>query len=255
LKSPKDAFRELTRARPSREEEAALYQAFQNGAPIVVAILGQALLEQQLETLLREKFKPKQGSSISAWEALTADNGPLNTFNQKIVAGFSFGIYDEVTKKNLNVIRDIRNVFAHSKKVISFQDPGIIWKLKSISIPEKRRSFRFTYISLIRKNLKGNNPDGKAAFITLCDTLYGGLISYRIKSLRTSTSNYRRKRLRIVSNALTSLDHPFGVAESGLGMIKYLGLTRNDGPRSPTLGPSHPESAVEEQKNLRRKDT
>lgn len=84
-----------------------------------VALGAAALLERPLENILRAYFIGKK----------TADNllkplRPLATFSARIQTAFALGIISKRERDNLNLIRDIRNEFAHSEDV-SFQTPAI----------------------------------------------------------------------------------------------------------------------------------
>ncbi len=108
--SRKTKVGDLSRQTPSREEIKAVRQAFTDGTPLTSAVLGQAIIEHELETILRKKFKKQDDET---WLMITNDDGPLRTFAAKIDAGYAFGVYDNITMRNLDTIRQIRNAFAH----------------------------------------------------------------------------------------------------------------------------------------------
>ena len=139
--------RDLSRKSPSLEEKRALYETFREGPPIVTAILGQALIEIELETLLRTRFKRKDERE---WARLTGENGPLGTFSAKIIAGHAFGLYDDSTLANMNIIRDIRNAFAHSKRPIDFNEEPIVDALKKSTLNSKKYSKYNKIINRVR---------------------------------------------------------------------------------------------------------
>jgi len=57
----------------------------------------------------------------STREQLVSPEGPLGTFSQKIHLGRALGIYGEQTYYNLDMVRHIRNVFAHAHRPITFE--------------------------------------------------------------------------------------------------------------------------------------
>jgi hypothetical protein len=162
----KQKVHDLNRKGPTHAEADAVYKAFRHGAPIVCAILGQALIEHELEKTLRQKFKLKDDST---WDRLTGENGPLATFNQKIICGYAFGIYDDVTSHNLIILKNIRNTFAHSKRVISFDEIVIKRSLSSTRLPAKKRSKLYRDLQMV---VTASRNDGRAAFMLLCQELY-----------------------------------------------------------------------------------
>ena len=58
-------------------------------------------------------------------QRLEAEGGPLNTFSQKIMMGRALGVYGEVMQHNLDLLRHMRNAFAHSHVPITFETPDI----------------------------------------------------------------------------------------------------------------------------------
>ncbi len=51
--------------------------------------------------------------------------GPFATFSQRIKAAYALGYIDKNTKSNLELIREVRNSFAHNFKIKSFDNPRI----------------------------------------------------------------------------------------------------------------------------------
>ena len=146
-KPGKKTLNDLTRQRPTKEESQAAAQAFfaTDSPPIVAAILGQALIEPFLEDLLREKVR-------YAWSEL--ENGPLFSFESKIIAAYAFGLIDDTTRKNLDTVRQIRNAFAHSKRLIDFDNKAVLNALVEVSVPIGK-SQRAQNLRRVRKSASG----------------------------------------------------------------------------------------------------
>lgn len=115
------------------------------------------LIEHELDRLLRKKLKKNDENT---WQALQSETGPLRSFAAKISMAYALGIYTEKIQHDLNVVRIIRNAFAHSKKLIDFDDPLIISELVSAHI--LRKKFK-TYL------LKEAHAEmGRTIFIIVC---------------------------------------------------------------------------------------
>jgi hypothetical protein len=88
-------------------------------------VLG-AILEQSLETAIMSHCialdEKEQRKLFSGGE-----DGPMN-FAVKIRLAFALGIYGEKSRDQLDIIRNIRNVFAHDKGHLHFDD-GIVAEL------------------------------------------------------------------------------------------------------------------------------
>src|SRR6266403_4603371 len=97
-------------------------------------ILAGALLDNLLFDLL-QRCLPE--SPVSDRAALFAFNGPLGPFANKIQLAHFMGLITVGDVMTLNVIKDIRNLCAHSlgfreDQVIDFKHPSVIERLKKL---------------------------------------------------------------------------------------------------------------------------
>jgi DNA-binding MltR family transcriptional regulator len=67
-------------------------------------------------------------------------NGPLSTFAAKIRAAYALGIYLKGVREELDMIRYIRNAFAHAKEKLDFSTPEIIEGCMALRMPENYSS-------------------------------------------------------------------------------------------------------------------
>jgi DNA-binding MltR family transcriptional regulator len=185
-KKPKPTIRELIGRVPSEGEETALQQAVFSSPPMVTAILGQAMIEIELDKLLQRFFKKSDGE---IWDRLSAENAPLDTFHRKIIMGWALGLYSDHTMDHLNKIRLVRNAFAHSKIVIDFDDPTILHELRSAKLPDKQHSQLFKEI----KRVRSSRTAGRWAYRQLCTSVFIVLVRRMIRGTVASTKNLQRK--------------------------------------------------------------
>jgi hypothetical protein len=94
-------------------------------------------------------------------------------------------LYDEAFETNLNIIRAIRNAFAHSKRVIEFDHPLVAAELKKIAIP----TFRKRYFS----KLKEFKP--QTAYALLCLALTNELLKHGRQSAARGQKRSQQKQL------------------------------------------------------------
>jgi DNA-binding MltR family transcriptional regulator len=159
---------------------------------ITIAILGAVMVEHELDTLLRRRFKRKDDNT---WDELVSDRGPLSSFYAKIVAGYAFAIYDKNVRHDLDIIRTIRNTFAHSKKLIEFDDDLIVAELVKAHFLNKR----------LKRSLRRANvvEAGKAAYISICQSVALKLLQRRVRATLASRKRMERKlRQSPFANAL-----------------------------------------------------
>jgi hypothetical protein len=111
--------REIATRELSAEERAAMLDALVK-PPLAIscAIIGALTVEQELEVSIKSRLRR---ISQTEWEAILSDKeGPLGTFDRKIKFASYLGILDADMRCNLDIIRNIRNRFAHTKRLISF---------------------------------------------------------------------------------------------------------------------------------------
>ncbi len=211
---PKLKLRDLSRLPPTKEEQDALLAAITSTtAPNATAILGAVFVEHELEVSLRRRFTRNDDDT---WAAMLADNGPLSTFFAKIVTGYAFRLYDEPTMDNFHIVRNIRNAFAHSKKLISFDHELIVAELSKVNTPKGRNKKHFQSLK------KGIEP--KAAYVALRFLLTIDLLTKRGRATAAQTRKLNRRTMQkypyaagLMKLLAPALPKGFG----GLGPLSY----------------------------------
>ncbi len=237
-KSAKRTIRDLSRVWPTFEESRAVSDALlaniQN--PIVVAVLGQAVVEHELDVLLRRRFKPCDDGT---WARLTGDMGPFSTFAAKITAGLAFRFYDDAFRSALVSIKDIRNAFAHAHKLITFSDPTISLVFQKLSLPPKKTRY-YSGIQKVKRlaQSKDVGDDGNLyAYVSLCYLVSTHLLRRQMKQSSAAVkSRYRRLGSSGYSNYLGALtqylvgDNRPALQKSHQGLINRPSLGDPKGP-------------------------
>jgi hypothetical protein len=209
---PKPKLRDLSVSPLTQEEQDALLDAVAAAtSPVATAVLGAVLVEHELEAILRKKFRI---SDDKDWEEFVEESGFLSNFSRKIMVGHALRLYDGAIRDNLDIVRVIRNGFAHSKRLIDFDHPLVSRELKKIKIP-KKQSKSFRAIAALAPN--------KDAYICLCYRLVSVMIHSRAVALRRSAK--RRERKYATSPLYRALAPALGLGDlSGLNTIPVLGL-------------------------------
>lgn len=132
----KKKLRELSRQELSIDEFETSLSALESPATsdMIVAILAATLVEYQLEQVIKLNFRR---SDSSTWSRMTDSAGPLRDFHSKIVLGHALSSFDEHIRQNLNIVRDVRNAFAHSRMLLSFDHSEIDSELRKIKVVRK----------------------------------------------------------------------------------------------------------------------
>ena len=110
---------------------------------MLVTILGERsqsasamLIAAACDEQLRERLLDKMvGINREMKDALFKNYGPLSGFKAKIDICFALGLIEREHWKKLDVVRSIRNKFAHNSTQTHFTDDAIIDKLKTV-LPE-----------------------------------------------------------------------------------------------------------------------
>lgn len=91
-----------------------------------------------IEELLTRKFKSlfSKGNS-DARKKLFDNNGPLSSFSSKITAAYCLGWLGQDTYHDINLVRKIRNTFAHHLHGISLEDAEIRDLINQFKMPRK----------------------------------------------------------------------------------------------------------------------
>lgn len=90
--------------------------------PRETAIVGVHLVEIMLERGLRRRFSHLTKKEL---QELFEGFGPLSSFSAKIKVAYAIGMIPSSVKKDLEIMKEIRNAFAHSFTKLDFNQPDI----------------------------------------------------------------------------------------------------------------------------------
>jgi hypothetical protein len=112
----------LVRGRRSTEQDRAL------------ALVGANIVDQSLRLVLMSHFAEL---SEKENEALFGINGALNSFANKTQIAYALTIIDAHDKNAIDVIRAIRNAFAHTSMHVSFRTPAVVAHCRKFDMPRR----------------------------------------------------------------------------------------------------------------------
>lgn len=112
---------DLSKRDPTSGELTTSLWEMHNGSDRVAAILGSALVENELMHLLETRFWDENDRN-----ALFQSKGaPLQTFASRILIAKALGLVSAEMADELNRVRSIRNAFAHALLSIDFAHPEV----------------------------------------------------------------------------------------------------------------------------------
>jgi hypothetical protein len=84
---------------------------------------------------------PKNDRSII--DRMTDRDGVLSTFSRKIDLGYALALYDTQLLKDLNIIRNIRNAFAHTLLPIDLNTTELATEITKLKSTTNRDKFKY----------------------------------------------------------------------------------------------------------------
>lgn len=108
-----------------KREGRHLFEAFDKESDRGLALVTAEFFDATLERLLRARFAPGLKKRPKLMEPLFVGFGPLSTFSAKIRIGYGADLLQDWMASDLDLVRRIRNEFAHSLASKTFQDPEV----------------------------------------------------------------------------------------------------------------------------------
>lgn len=116
-------------------ETVAAFHELEQSAPRVAAIVGCALLDDQIRLALLRRFVPPYTAHKKFFS-----EGPGHETNSKILIAHALGIFTSDTRDNLLAIASIRNKFAHNLKIRDFEHSDLTDHFKKITAYKRAKS-------------------------------------------------------------------------------------------------------------------
>ena len=111
-----------------------------------VAIVIASIFDERITSLLKLAL-PHTPFEEKIFQEMSRQDGPLGTFKSKTDLFFLLGMINEVQYRSVNLIRKIRNQFAHSAHLIKFSNPEIEDICRNLKYYEiAKRDPRMTFI-------------------------------------------------------------------------------------------------------------
>lgn len=113
---------DLARELPNEDEILRLFALMEDESDRGCALVCGSFVEAGV----RMAVSARMVADVSVLAQIMTDaSAPLSTFSAKIKAGLALGMYGPKTAKNLALVKDIRNTFAHALRPLSFDHPTI----------------------------------------------------------------------------------------------------------------------------------
>jgi DNA-binding MltR family transcriptional regulator len=123
----------------SPEDMAVLTEINRGASDRALGIIGASLVEIHLTKLIQQAFitETKIGDKHTAQEEMFRSSGALGTFSTKINLAYLMGMISAEFFKDLNIMREIRNRFAHYTEIGSFEHEQVSSRCRNFTLVDK----------------------------------------------------------------------------------------------------------------------
>ena len=190
-----------------------LFESLSHESDRGLILISSSFLDEALELLLRAKFKFINNKPKKLIDSFFNSDGPLSTFNHKIKMAYAMDIISKWEYQDLEIIRKIRNAFAHTFGAASFSSEKVVkltetlvgadFAIKSIG----KSTIKQKKAKIMKQNESIKPIDNKAKMermrVTMTVSYMGGLLSARNIIFASPSSKHMKDQI------LTSLNSSF----------------------------------------------
>lgn len=128
------SYHDLDRGMPTDDDLAHLRElVFDSGDDRAAALVAGAMIDNLLAWCLLLSFRLGIDPDFSE-NLLYGDSGALNNMSAKIKVLYAFGFIEDNLRRELETIRGIRNIFAHSPQRLSFDNETVATRIADLKI-------------------------------------------------------------------------------------------------------------------------
>lgn len=147
-----------------------------------VALVCAAWIERRLEQVILSRMTRL---TKTQYAELFVGLAPLATLSAKIKLAYALKIIGKTAVADLDIIKDIRNQFAHSFHPIKFRTRAVATACRRLRMPEAVYTRAFTDLHRARTQIKPNGAnDPRIRFTTTCGFIWIALSSRSMRGPR-----------------------------------------------------------------------
>jgi hypothetical protein len=132
-------FKVFTRSNPTIDDLEALERELYGTNDRAAAVLLGAFLEESFKRFLTTRLRSNLNSEQR--KMLFEHRGPLGVFSSQIAVAYAMGTIGPITRNDLDLIREVRNGAAHSRKHFRFDHPKVAAVCSHLKSPDLPGSF------------------------------------------------------------------------------------------------------------------
>jgi hypothetical protein len=185
------AFREFTKSAPTADDIGPMEEEFYGQNDRACGILFGGWIDLALVSAIKSTLRPDLTSGLE--KDLFDFEGPLGTFSSRINLAYALLIFGEKTKHDLELIRLIRNQFAHCRLPLRFEVPEVSAVCAHLQLPDTDQTtnpFMFASLGkmydLMQLDDYNNPKHPKTRFLTCCHSIVHGLLDFARRPERST---------------------------------------------------------------------
>jgi hypothetical protein len=170
-------FKRFAQGQPTAADLKQLEEELYGSSDRASAVMLASFTEAALERFLRSKVRPTYSSDDM--RRLFEFSGILGSFGAKITAGYAFNWFGPETRHDLDLIRLLRNEFAHSRRSFGFMDApvsAVCAHLLSPDWPGSRIPMGSLERAVDREEIDKTHP--RTRYRSACHTISLGLLDH-----------------------------------------------------------------------------
>ncbi len=181
----KRTLRDLNIEGPTSEEIGLIFTEIGGSTDRNAAILACSSVEWRLGQLIIKKLPNVTAESSRKLFDL---NGLLSTLYTANQLGLALGLYDKVISNNLDIIRRVRNSFAHAPKPITFRTAEVSKECQKLIIGKVKE-----FVPIFYEHGIGGSVTPRFQFVNACVELF---FLFTRQLIRLNQNEIRRARYR-----------------------------------------------------------
>jgi DNA-binding MltR family transcriptional regulator len=165
------AFQDFLDSSPDFWSIPAMEEEFYLGTDRPAVILQASNADDIVRRVLRAKMR--RNLSKDAADRIFEGNGPLANFSNRVAIAHALGLIGNVFRHDLDLIRELRNGFAHVRLPMTLETPQIAEMCKHLKLPdnEKLRRWPTVIASKLPFDADADYQKPRARFIMSCHTI------------------------------------------------------------------------------------
>jgi hypothetical protein len=186
------AFKDFAKSIPSADDLPSMEKEFLGENDRACGILFATWVDIALRGSIESIFRPDLSSELL--KRLFDFEGPMGSFGSRINVGYALSIFGKKTQHDLDLVRLIRNEFAHCRLPLAFEIKQVSDVCANFQLPETEQSRKPLILNQLPNQEKwakiwDDRSHPTMRFVTTCNTIANGLLVFATRGDRSVRSS------------------------------------------------------------------